>query len=1251
MEGKIYVKDAIAKQFPNMTQHLIPPLFIDSGIMPDRKGGGRTKTCYLYVNIAGVYFLRPVKLSKTFKIAHFISTYQIIEIKYIDAKRRTLVIHGNEMFFECSHPDELIEAVISSRALLFQGIPESKAGIQFTGFYQQPQPHQINTNLSISVLRYVSYCIRYNEHPQISFVESFSHITPANCTQFTLESCCIAPSNLRCIFIPIIQVGRIRTLRLVNFAPFVACRFVHFILKHTHSTESIIFEGYSNLVPEQLRFENVPPKRLLSFSFVNCKLSEQTYIKLIDKICEYQGEIQKLSFNGVTFNAEAWGSISNSILANRPWKTLEHLEFDNIESKNISNDAIVSTISRILKHCRFVQHLSISNWSQPILVGLDTFLNCSILSEIVLAKQDMTEPFPDYVRIPSSVHYLDFNHSNFTFLSLQSLLKVISYNTKTPIYLVLSDISLPDAHWRSLYAAFPSFPQIKCLRGLDWSGNMLESASIQPFFNFFFLSNRIIHLSIDRVFGAQRSDDLRSLLGTIGQGRISSISICGSIERNFGGSMDQLFHALELLGPISILRLDGQHMADSDISATLDYLYAHKNLLEFSINDTAISVESQFFDLYNDLLKLPIKVVGRPNADINRLFHRTLSALSDRARYSAFRTAIREKLEPLGQSFIGFFICRIECGDRIDPIRYQNFIQRYPPIYQSFPGDEFYLGNALKKPRFPSLTTLRVKTPCRTLSDIHIKLIPDPTRPPRYLPPADNGLPSIFDESGLETIPTRPVTNINYGGNYTKLEPLCDTPEMNQVLSILTETVEEEEENEPVNAQAPSPFMPETSMFEPVQPFTNNSMFAPDTTPPQLQPLQPLDPSMQPLQPLDPSMQPLQPLDLSMQPLQPLDPSMQPLQPLDGLQPLGELQPLDPLQPLDQLQPLDNLQPLDPIPLMPLDSTLPPMPMDGTMPLFVPNSHASDDLIMPPEEDVPINAAMFNSNCSSLVIDPIDLGSGNFVPYSDDEMELPPLAPPVGLVPKESPLSQLPPLESINDSQNNLQMPTNAAMAPSLHSNTAIKPPAPSTFSPIEPIAPIARIQATLPPSNQQSDVSGIVIPPTLDSSVIPQAATSQTKTSTFTVPDFSEPLQPLAPPPIPSAAGGINLLPVFPSAVLLTPKSHDYSLPGSETGVIPQNAGLPPPGQPHTVQPLGTVEVDDVLSFAKNAVPAPPPEINIRMPRSRTDVDRYYSAGMPFQYLHVKKTKNPPQTSHPMENRQRQQVPNVNVLGTPNGW
>jgi hypothetical protein len=161
--------------------------------------------------------------------------------------------------------------------------------------------------------------------------------------------------------------------------------------------------------------------------------------------------------------------------------------------------------------------------------------------------------------------------------------------------LVLTDLQIPDPHWRTIFASLSGYPKLVCLRELDWTGKQLPASAVDVFVDCFFSFNPICFLGLDRIYRMNSVPDMSQVFNELPQGKLWGKSICGNLEWNFSGNLQALLQTISSLGELPMLRLDGQRFSDTGVEPLLDFLPGHQNrLVEFSCNGSALSTAERF---------------------------------------------------------------------------------------------------------------------------------------------------------------------------------------------------------------------------------------------------------------------------------------------------------------------------------------------------------------------------------------------------------------------------------------------------------------------------------------------------------------------------------------------------------------------------------------------------------------------------------------------------------------------------------
>lgn len=884
----IFLKREVLAQLPaNFGHPMIPILFAEAGSIPSSKN--KPKKCLIVINMAGLYFFRVRKLTGIMKLSMFISTYNVTEVINSSPTRRDVHTKVRKVYFQCDHPDLAVEDLITSRAQLFFNSPDP-ISIKFTGFDITPTPKiDVSRPLpDLPTLRYICFCARYGFQPHQSLIDFFKTADARISRLVCLDETCEAPTNIKCLIIPIIQLGKMITFHFKGFAPFTICRFVHHILKHSDCVRNVILENYTDLVPQQFRLEGLKNKAPFTFIFRSCSFTEPVFDHLLGEFQKFPGEVQRLAFNQVSLTPNNLINLLKCISTARCMRTLEILELDQIESNSLVKNAVDKGIQSSIEHCRFLQTISFSAWTSPMNIELTNFDNCQMLTELILSKQDMTSMFNEDISFPPLVHYIDFSKSQFTIQSIQSFFKVLAKST-SPISLNMADISLPDPHWRQFLDSLPTLlsTPITCLRELNWNGNRITLESVNAFAEFFFGASPIHFLSIDRIFNPTKCDILESLFRLIPRGRLWGLSIGGVIEKNFGSNFRTLLAAINQIQPLKMLHLNGQRMTEADSVAFLEFMRANPHIEEVSVDDSAINTERKLYDFYNDMNSLNLKAIGRPIQDLIRIYGSRFENLRPAAQIDFDR--MKQRFNQIGDCISpqirAYYMCKIDPSDNFDYEKITAFSNTYPRCYFTL---DSLVGSIFKEvqraPRYKSVLCYGNKEKTITLSALHALFLQEPFKVPcvqeinydigtvpsgnrfatgnfdnlqTYYPkPAATPKPSASNFTGIpdyqqpespqpilaqttpapqmvqqqpspsmtpsfqQTPPPQPTISNAPAAAQIVMEPIGNTPEMREVIDMLSQLDEPEELEEipppPPVVEPPTPVQPEP--ITPVQP-------------------------------------------------------------------------------------------------------------------------------------------------------------------------------------------------------------------------------------------------------------------------------------------------------------------------------------------------------------------------------------------------------------------------------------------------
>jgi hypothetical protein len=236
---------------------------------------------------------------------------------------------------------------------------------------------------TIAQVRYVAYYFRYAIAPNESFVELFRVIDPERTRTLTLEKELDGPGTLKCLVLPLVHVNRIQVIHFRGFASYGCHRLAHEILKICANVRTIIFENYSLLVPTQFKMHKLAGvRRPVNILFFQCRFPPEMSTDVINELCKFPGEYQRLNFGGFQVNANACRVIFTAIEQARCFRSLEQIGFDDVDAKAVSHNRVMASAHSVLNRSRFLRDVSFGHWSPPLNLQPSLFANSNVLGEV-----------------------------------------------------------------------------------------------------------------------------------------------------------------------------------------------------------------------------------------------------------------------------------------------------------------------------------------------------------------------------------------------------------------------------------------------------------------------------------------------------------------------------------------------------------------------------------------------------------------------------------------------------------------------------------------------------------------------------------------------------------------------------------------------------------------------------------------------------------------------------------------------------
>ena len=691
LEPRLFVKEKKLKgASATFGNQLIPILYAEIGQVPSPKG--KNKKSMIICNMAGLYFFKSDLRGGPL---NFVSTFDIKEIKYVDAKKRVVVCKDDsETTFLADHADEAVAKLVASKNVLTEGYDEQP--IALTGFATQPKVEQTTLSEVVVQLRYACYSAKYRVQAGNDVVAMLCQLQKTKSTTLVLDTRSPTADDMKCLIMPIVQMRKFKEVVFQNYAPYCVCRAIHYFMKYGTEVTSFVLDGYLSVVPEQLRMDKIEAKNreAMSIALTNCRFSPEECTALITEIAKYDGEFQKLVLSGMDMNDVLVKSIFREVKKARGFRTLEILELDGIESMKITREKMTKYLSSLLMHCRFLRKVSMGRWSAPIVFDLNIFGNNNVLGEISLVGQNLSA-ISNRLLVGSNLYLMDLSGALFSGQSLVSLLEAIA-QLSNPMSLILRRIVLSHGDWLYFYGEIPKLRRSKKLKELDWSGNVIPEDAIEAFGQYFLADCHVRYLGLDACFGASDIEQLQKLL-SYGKGSLWGLSLGGSTEKNFSGSMAQLCDILSTIDLLYFLNLTGQNITDAEGDQLISFL-GQKPVMEISCDETHFSDPSVLFNFYQRLTQSSVKAIGRPIQDMTRFFEGSFVGQMGTNNFDTFVNSVKATLEFTPVSARAYSFCRENAEEAFNQDLFYNCVSKFPLRYlETGHNDKFDLAHQSEK--------------------------------------------------------------------------------------------------------------------------------------------------------------------------------------------------------------------------------------------------------------------------------------------------------------------------------------------------------------------------------------------------------------------------------------------------------------------------------------------------------------------------------------------------------------------------
>lgn len=733
----IFVKETVLETIPHIFGPFVHHLYVEQGQIPchDLK---KTKSATILINENGIYFFRRSKKSTHYlKLKIFTSIYDISQLSYQKKNRINISVQGEpDTFFIADHWEQAVAMLQSMHRLLFKdtkNLPEIPE-VNFPNRIKEV-PYPYENDISVLSLHYITLYSRIHvasSRIDQNLIETFNKYSKSCCDTLVIDSQCILLDEFKYFIAPLVFLRDLTKIHFKNFAPYCVCNLIHFMAKTIPRVTIFILEGYNAIVPEQLRLDRLESHSPLSFIFKNCSLPGKTTQQLFLQFKESNVELQRLSLIDFKMSTKRF-RLLGEVIQSRPFRTMEIFELNELPSTKFRETHIIQLLTLLRHHCRFLSRLAISNWSKPITVYMENFQNFGFLNEIEIDGHTMTHIIPESLIISKRINRMNFSKCVFTIDSLKSLFLNLSKRTHN-VSLSLADLQIESMTWSSFYSELRLLTPVKCLKELDWSGNLLTTSTVQAFFDFFFQTKSILFLKLDRLFNLYNLDTLEQLLGLISKTNLFGLSINGYHDRNFTGKGAELVTVLKTNPNLAIIHLNDQQFTDTDVGSLISYFQMSKQLFEISCDGTSIGSHTVFYNFYQGIYGIQsIESVCRPVKDLDRLFSQEDITTPAFDRFASQMCTKNNEMSDCARSIL---LCRFLKSEIFDKKLYNDIAQRYPEKYFEF--DYQYANSFMKKNArrsLPSLFNFQIHSKTKDLAELHNKFLIEPTHSDPYCTP------------------------------------------------------------------------------------------------------------------------------------------------------------------------------------------------------------------------------------------------------------------------------------------------------------------------------------------------------------------------------------------------------------------------------------------------------------------------------------------------------------------------------------
>lgn len=588
---------------------------------------GKPKRCVVVMSYFGIHILRPIMLSRKWKIKLFVSQLNISKIECVD--ETTKIIYAENEILRLSSEDInlIVNIIIQTNSTLMQD-SNIDLKLDFINYPKEKPRYPIRTekNQRIQAIRFAILCAKYNEPFNNELTKLFTQFSMSFRTAIAFDSSIQTVSNPKPIIGTLAFESKLTILQLNNFCPECIGLIIYQALKKLKSLRSIVLSNYPDIQFDQFNFCKVKNPSVVAWKFDNC-FSTSNFAQLgvnFQQFSEYPGDIQSLTFSNCTLSPRSADRISNALLTSRCFRMLEVLKFEFISTDSKSTIKVFSQLQDSVKKIPSLRYYSCANWIPAINhfpAAADSkfkVIKSNYLTHIDFSKTNFSKVLGTII-LPPELVAITLENSYFCAISLRNMLLAIS-NLKNKIYFNLSGYKMSEEERNLFRAGQTDIKPFTNIVELHWNRNSFNLENVEQFTRIFLRSPHLKYLTLSGIFNEKNLNILEIIITAIADSQLCGLEIQGTNENNLGDKIFDLLRSIKKIRKLRSLDLVGHQFTDSVAILLLKGIKFMKNLIELRIDSTKLTDKTSVYGFYNNIMVIPFfKYFHAPKFDLERV--------------------------------------------------------------------------------------------------------------------------------------------------------------------------------------------------------------------------------------------------------------------------------------------------------------------------------------------------------------------------------------------------------------------------------------------------------------------------------------------------------------------------------------------------------------------------------------------------------------------------------------------------------